>query len=560
MNNKVLYLALGVAVLGATSCNKKLGDFQASYFNANPTPLETVGLSVPAVITGNIPAKFMVKNAKVTATPVLEYSTGSTQGTPVVIQGENVRANGQVISYNNGGTVQIPFNTLYSPEMAQSNLYLNFLVEQGNKTYELPRVLIDSGIIATSTLASAEFVIPAAANHGFEKEILSNYSAEIMFLINQAVIRQNQIDAADYVDLNKRLIEANQADNQEITGINIFATASPDGTYAFNEALAERREEVTAKYMENQLKKDKISNFGEIVTEFTPEDWEGFQKLIEESNIQDKDLILSVLKMYSDPNQREEEIRNMASVYGEIESEIMPKLRYSKIRATIKTIGKSDEELIELFEVNPSTLTESELLYTATLENDKTKRAQMYEKIIQLFPNSYRAVNNLGMVQYEAGNYAAAKSNFEKAKRMNPSAKEVQMNLGLIEMLNGNYASANELIGAAAGVPEAADALGVYYLTQGDVNKANNAFGSVKNNNSALAKILNKDYTSAQSILNSIPNPDATTYYLNAILGARTNNEGAVLSNLKKAISLDNSMLNKAKNDLEFASYNLNSL
>lgn len=560
MNNKVLYLALGVALMGTTSCSKKLGEFQSNYFNTTPTPLETVGQNVPATITGNIPAKFMVKNAKVTATPVLEYAGGSVQGTPVVLQGENVRANGQVVSYSNGGTVQIPFNTEYKPEMAESNLYLDFQVDQNGKLYGLPRVKVGDGVIATSTLASAATVTPALAKDKFQRVINEKYNADIRFLINQANIRKNQIDAADYVDLNKRLQEANAAANQEIAGVNINSYASPDGTLAFNTELAEKREKNTTKFMENQLKKDKITEFGELTSSFTPEDWEGFQELVSKSNIQDKDLILSVLKMYKDPEQREKEIRNLSSVFDELADQILPQLRYSRIQASINVIGKSDEEMIQLFNTDPSKLTEDEILYVATLTNDNTRKMEVYQKASQVYPNSYRAFNNLGLTKYEAGDYAVAKSAFEKAKKLDPSSKEVDMNLGLIQLLDGNYNKANELLGVAAGVPETSDALGVYYLTQGEVAKANTAFGNAKTNNAALAKILSKDYSAAQSVLSAVANPDATTYYLAAIVGARTNNESAVLSNLKKAISLDKNMLKQAQSDLEFAKFNLNSL
>ena len=560
MTKKILYVAMGVALLGTTSCNKKLGQFQSNYFNTTPTPLETVGEKVPATITGSIPPKFMVKNAKVTATPILSYLGGETAGQPVIFQGENVRANGQVVSYNQGGSVQIPFSTTYTPEMEQSDLYLSFSVDQNGKIYELPRVKVGYGVVATSTLASAKTIPPAIAPDKFQRIIKENYNAEILFLVNQAVIRQNQIDAPDYVDLNKRLIEANAAPNQEIAGITIQSTASPEGTLAFNTALAERREDVTTNFIENQLRKDKITNFGEITSSFTPEDWEGFQQLVEKSNIQDKELILDILKMYPDPAEREQQLRNLSKVFDELAVQILPKLRYSKIQATINIIGKSDEELINLFNTDPQKLTEDEMLYVATLTNDNTRKMQIYKKATELFPNSYRAVNNLGVTKYVAGDYTGAKSDFERANRMAPQSKEVDMNLGLIELINGNYSKANELIGAAAGVPEAADALGVYYLTQGEIAKANNSFGSSKTNNAALAKILAKDYSAAKTTLNGVANPDATTYYLAAIIAARTNNQSEVISNLQKAIQLDNSLLKRAQNDLEFANYNLSAL
>lgn len=569
MNKKVCYLAAGVLVLGLTGCSKKLGQFKSDYFTTVPTPLETVGEMVPGTVKGTIPSKFMVKNAKVTATPVIQWATGSAMGanaygeasgTPVIFQGENVRANGQVVNYSDGGTVSIPFSIKYNPEMAKSNLYLDFTVDQNGKIYSLPRVKVGEGVIATSTLASARTVTPAVAKDNFQKVISEKYTADIHFLINQANIRANQTDKADYIDLNKKLMEANAAPNQEIAGITINSYASPEGSLEFNTSLAEKREANTTKLMEGQLKKDKITEFGELTASFTPEDWEGFEKLVEKSNIQDKDLILSVLKMYPDPVEREREIRNLSSVFNELADQILPQLRYSRVMATINTLGKSDQELLNLFNTDPSKLTEEEMLYLATLTDDNMKKMEVYNVAAELHSKDYRTYNNLGMTQYVAGDYEGALANFDYAHRLNPQAKEPAMNLGLISMLNSDYSKANELIGAAAGVPEAADAMGVYYLQQGDLQKAIRSFGDMKTNNAALAQILNKNYTEARDILSAIKTPDATTYYLSAVLGARTNNQNMVMNNLRQAIKLDQSMLQRAQNDLEFAKFNLSYL
>lgn len=565
MNKTFLYLAMGATLLGMTGCSKKLGQFKSDYFTTIPTPLETVGEMVPGTVKGNLPAKFMVKNAKVTATPVIQWSTvggntGEASATPVIFQGEDVRANGQVVNYADGGTVSIPFSIQYMPEMAKSNLFLDFSVDQNGKIYTLPRVKVGEGVVATSTLASAKTVKPAVAKDNFQKVITDKYTADIHFLINQANIRANQTDKADYIDLNKKLMEASKAANQEIAGITINSYASPEGTLEFNTKLAEKREANTTKLMENQLKKDKITEFGELTASFTPEDWEGFEKLVEKSNIQDKDLIISVLKLYPDPVEREREIRNLSSVFNELADQILPQLRYSRVMATINTLGKSDQELVNLFNTDPQKLTEEEMLYIATLTDDTMKKMEVYNQSAEQFAKDYRTFNNLGMTQYMVGDYEGAQANFEHAHRLNPSAKEPEMNLGLISMLNRDYAKANEQFGAAAGVPETADAMGVYYLAQGDLQKAIRTFGDQKTNNAALAQILNKDYTAARDILGDIKVPDATTYYLSAVLGARTNNQNMVMNNLRQAVKLDKNLLKRAQNDLEFASYNLSGL
>lgn len=564
MTYRLSYAALAAVVaVGLAGCSKKQGNFDSSFFNTVPTPLETVGENVPATVNGSIPAKFMVKNAKVTATPILCWNGNgemSASGSPVVLQGEDVRANGQVVSYQNGGSVNIPFNVAYQPGMEKSELFLDFSVDQKGKVYTLPRVKVGYGVIATSTLASAATVQPAVAPDNFQKVITEKYSADIHFLINQANIRSSQTSKADYIDLNKKLIEANAAPNQEIAALTVNSYASPEGSYEFNEQLAQKREQNTAAYLENQLKKDKITEFGELTSSFTPEDWEGFQQLVEKSNIQDKDLILSVLKMYKDPVQREQEIRNLSSVFNELADQILPQLRYSRVMATINVIGKSDQELIDLFASDPSKLTADEMLYVATLTDNNARKMEVYRKATQQFPNDYRGFNNLGMTQYVAHDYQAAASSYKKALQLNPKSKEAEMNLGLIDLLEGRYSQASAQIGQAAGLPEAADALGVYYLTQGETSKALNAFGGAKTNNAALAQILAKDYASARSTLAAIPNPDATTYYLTAVLGARQNSENMVMSNLRQAIRLDSSLLQRAKNDLEFANYNLSYL
>lgn len=560
MKKSLIYLSLGAVVLSMGSCSKKVGEFASEYFTTNPTPLETVGQTVPATISGTVPAKFMPKNAVVTVTPVLAWDGGEASSSQVVFQGENARANGQVISYKEGGSVTIPFNVLYQPEMQNSDLYLDFKVNQGGKDYELPRVKVGYGVIATSTLTDVATLAPASAPSGFERVIQEKYSAEIKFLINQANVRANQVKAADYVALNDQLQKANEAPNREIAGVAVNSFASPDGTLEFNTALAEKRETNTVSYVEKQLKKDKITEFGELTSSFTPEDWEGFQKLVENSSIQDKELILSVLKMHKDPEQREKELRNLSAVFDELADEILPQLRYSKVVATVNVIGKSDDQMNNEFDTDPSKLSIDEILFVGTLTDDLKRKEAVYTAATKLYPNDYRTWNNLGAVEYQLGNYDAASKALAKAAKLAPSDKQVELNEGLVALANDNVSKAKDLIGGAAGVPEAASALGVLYLEEGKVSNAINSFAGEKNNNSALAQILSKDYSAAKNTLASIKNPNATTYYLAAIVGARTNNENMVLTNLRQAVKLDSKMADKAKKDLEFASYNLSSL
>jgi tetratricopeptide (TPR) repeat protein len=560
MNQKVcLTIAISSALM-LSSCGKKLGQFASDYFSVNPNPLEVVGEKVPGTVTGKIPEKFFVKNAQVTVTPYLVFNGTEVASQAYSFQGEKVRGNAPVVSYDYGGTVTIPVSYVYQPEMAKSELELAFEVTQGSKQYTLPRVKVADGVIATAALADAATVNPASSADAFQRVINEQYAADIKFLINTANVRANQLNTDAMTELQKEIVNANGDTSRVIKEINIKSYASPDGSYEFNNKLAGERETNTKSYVNNQLKKDKVTEFGELTAQFTAEDWEGFQTLVSQSNIQDKELILSVLSMYKDPEQREQELRNLSNVFENLADEILPQLRYSRITASIDVIGKSDSEINNLVDTNPSALSVEELLYAATLTDDNARRMKIYEAATKQYPNDYRTWNNLGLTQYVAKDYSAAKSSFEKAAKLAPSSSEAQMNLGLVELLNGNYSNANKYFGSAAGQEGLGDALGVYYLKQGDNAAAARAFGDSKTNNAALAQILTKDYTKAKSTLAGITNPDATTYYLTAVLGARTNNESMITSNLRQAIKLDSSLASKAANDLEFANFNLSNV
>lgn len=545
-----------VATLALTGCAGKMKPFAANYFTTNPNPLETIGGKIPAVVTGNIPAKFFNKDAVVSVTPFLAYEGTGVPAATVRFQGDKVRGNNPQISYDRGGMMTIPVNFIYMPSMRKSELYLDFTVDQGGKQYVLPRVKVADGVIATSTLASASTINPALTPDKFQRVINEKYSADIRFLINQANLRQSELQSDAVKDLNKTIAATTDDPFREIQEINIQSYASPEGALDFNTRLAENREKNTKSYVEGQLAKDKVKEFGELTAQFTPEDWEGFQKLVSQSNIQDKELILSVLSMYKDPEEREREIRNLSSVFDQLADQILPQLRYSRITASIDVIGKSDNEINRAIDNNPKDLTVDELLYGATLTEDPARKTMIYEKAIELFPNDHRGYNNLGLMQYKAGKYDQAKANFNKASQLAPNAPEVNMNKGLVSLLEHDYANANNEFGKAGGLDQLAEPLGLYYLEQGDVNAAVRAFGDVKSNNAAVAQIMAKDYSKAQRTLDAVANPDATTYYLKAIVAARTNDAAHVVSNLTRAKQLDPAVGNQAINDLEFARYN----
>ena len=554
MNSKLSFSLAMAAAVTLSGCSKKLGQMQADYFSTNPNPLEVVGENVPATVSARIPAKYFVKNAVVTVTPYLTYAGGQTASTPYAFQGESVRGNNPVVSYERGGAVTIPVNVPYQPAMANSTLELDFTVTQGKKTYALPRVAVAKGVVATATMADAATATPAITADKFQRVIAEKVDADIIFLINQANIRDNQLRSQAMTNLHSEIANADADDRREIAEINIQSYASPDGSLDLNTRLAQAREKTTVDYMNKQLKG---KSFGELTADFTPEDWEGFRRLVSESKIQDKDLILSVLSMYQDPEVREREIHNLSHVFEQLAEEILPQLRYSRITAKINVIGKSDDEIRQAYKQNPSSLSVDEILYLATLVDSNAEKAQIYSTAAELYPTDYRTFNNLGMAQFADGDYDATRSSFAQAARLAPASGEPQMNLGLVALVNGNYDDAQSRFGNAAGVEELNEALGVYYLKKGDNAAAARSLRGVNTNNAALAQILTKDYSTAKKTLAAITQPDATTYYLTAVLGARTNNENMIVSNLRQAIKLDSKMAERAANDMEFARFNL---
>ncbi len=543
------------AILTFSSCSNKLKPLAEEYIKAEPQPLEAIGGKVPVTINATFPAKWFNKKAVVTVTPVLRYEGGEAWGTAYTYQGEKVKGNNQVIPQKEGANVTMKSEFTYKPEMKKSELYLTFDAKVKNKTVKLPDVKIGEGVIATSELADAATANAAIAADKFQRIIKEAHDANIMFLIQQANLRSEELKKSEITDWKDLVKNADEAPNQNVA-IEISAYASPDGGVKLNTGLAERREGNTSKYLENELKKMKVDV--PVDARYTAQDWEGFQELVSKSNIQDKDLVLRVLSMYKDPEQREQEIKNISSVFSVLAEEILPQLRRSRLTANIEIIGKSDDEISALAKSNPSELNVEELLYAATLTNNDAEKTAIYEKATQLYGNDYRTWNNVGMMAFRAGDLEKAEQMFNKANSVKNNP-ESNMNLGLIALTKGDEAKAQQLFGSASGVPELNEALGVLYLEQGEWAKAANSFGSVKSNNAALAQILTKDYSKASQTLNAVAKPDATTSYLKAIVAARTNDANGVVSNLKDAIAKDGNMKQEAAKDLEFAKYATNS-
>ena len=552
---KKLYLPLLMAMVVAlfSSCSKKMGELSADYFTVTPQVLEAVGGKVPATINGKFPEKYFNKKAVVEVTPVLKWNGGEAKGQPATFQGEKVEGNDQTISYKMGGSYTMKTSFDYVPEMAKSELYLEFKATIGKKVVTIPAVKIADGVISTSELVNNTLgnANPALGEDAFQRIIKEKHDANIMFLIQQANLRAQELNSDAIKEWKDLVKNADEAPNQNVA-IEISAYASPDGGFKLNNTLAENREGNTTKYLNKELKKMKVD--APVDARYTAQDWEGFKELVSASNLQDKDLVLRVISMYQDPETREKEIKNISAVYSDLAETILPQLRRSRLTANIEIIGKSDDEISALAKSNPSELNIEEILYAATLTNNDGEKMAIYTKASELYPNCYRTWNNIGMMAFKAGDLAKAEQMFNKSNSVKNNAS-ANMNLGLISLMKGDKAAAEAYFGKAAGTKELGESMGNLYIAQGQYERAVNSFGDSKTNSAALAQILAKDYNKAKNTLANVERPDAYTDYLMAVLGARTNNSSMVTSSLKSAVAKDSSLAKKAATDLEFAKY-----
>ena len=542
------------SVLVLTSCSK-LGKLGADNFNVTPTPLEAVGGQVPATINGTFPTKNMKKKAQVTVTPVLKYEGGEAVGQSSTFQGEKVEGNGTTIQYKVGGTYTMKTNFAYVDPMIKSDLYARFDAKVGKKTVKIPEVKIGYGVIATSQLLSRCDITAATAPDAYQRIIAQKQEANIKFLINQATLRASELNSVSVKDLGKILKEIN--DNtltRALTNIEVSAYASPDGKFDFNEKLAEKRQNVSSNYLKKELKKIKMD--ADVDTKFTAEDWEGFQELISKSNLQDKQVILRVLSMYEDPEEREQQISNMSEIYTDIKQNILPELRRARLIVNYEIIGRSDAQILEQFASDPSKLSVEEMLYGANrLVKDDATRQKWNETIAKQYPSDYRALNNLAQQAISKGDVNAAESYLKQAAQVSKNASEVNTNLALMSLKSGDVAKAETYLAKGSGSNTFKEVMGNLNIAKGNYTQAASDLAGVNTNSAALAQILAKDYTSAKTTLSKIKNADATTSYLQAVLAARTGDASSLASSLKDAIQKDPTLATRAANDLEFAQF-----
>lgn len=540
-----------VAMFALSSCSAKLRPLTSKQVQVDPLPLEVRGSQVAAKVHVSFPEKSFPKKAVLHMTPVLRYTGGEKWGQTYTYQGEQVYGNDVVIPYKEGASLTLMFGIPYVPAMSKSELYLVFKAKIGSKERKLPDLKIGSGVIATETLATLSGVAPAIAHHGFERIIKEAYDANIMFQIQQADVRSKELNKDEVEEWRYIVQNAKEAPNQEVD-VEVQAYASPDGGRQLNERLSEQRERNTTASLKREFKKQDLGGVA-ISAHYTAQDWEGFKTLVSESDLPDKDLVLRVLSMYSDPEQREREIKNISAVFSQLTQDVLPKLRRSRLIANVKIIGKTDEEIQDWLAKSPGHLTIEELLYAATLASNNEEKMSIYQLVNKIFPRDYRAYNNIGALLYADGKPEQAEIWFTQAQKRSDNAA-TKLNQGLIALTKGDVEQGDMLIASAAEAPEYGQALGYIFLKRGEYAKAETAFGSTISHNAAVAQLLNKNYAGAMKTLEALAPENAKTQFLKAIVSMRMGRQAAALTALQEVAKLDVGMLSGLDKNLEFAS------
>ena len=553
MRKSVFYFLAASVLVITSSCSSTMGQLTSANFEVTPNPMETQAGKVTVTINGKFPAKYMKKNVIVTITPELRGSNGynlrAEEGTS--FQGEKVRNNFQTISYEHGGNFTMRQSFDYADALHRSDLYMNIVAKQGKKETKQPLVKVASGIIATSELyqKALKSEQPCLAPDSFQRVTNQKMEAQVKFLVNQANLRKSELasnSVKDFVEMLRKINREHESLN--LKNVEVLGYASPEGNFAVNDRLANQRQSVSEEFVKGQMKQARVS--GDVTSHYTAEDWDGFQKLVAASNIQDKDVILRVLSMYQDPEQREQQIRNMSEGFRELADGILPELRRARMIINYETVGRSDEQLKQQYAADPTKLSLDELLYTATLYENPVESEAVYKKAAELFPNDYRAKNNVGVMEMIRGNELNALDNFQEAMDKGKQP-EAYANMAMMSLQHGGLDTAEEYLSNATGAAGMNRVLGTLNIAKGNYSLAQQNLTGESSNMAALAQILNKDYSTATQTLARIKDGDALTDYLNALLLARTGQNDKASEFLRKAAFADPSLASFADRDIE---------
>jgi tetratricopeptide (TPR) repeat protein len=550
-----LLIAASLVLAGCNGLGKMKKYVENIKYTVDPNPLIVQGDSVAVSVNGNFPGKYFARKAQVELTPTLTYAGGETPYKMVGFQGDKAVGNYTVIPYETGKAFSYTGKVAYTPAMSSSELVAKILGKQGSKEVPFDPIKLADGVITTPYLMLSDDKV-LLAKDAFQRITDHTEMATINYLVSSSVVRPGELKDADVSALAAFVKGIPTAGNINLTGVAFDAWASPEGELSKNENLATDRAKSAMAWLKGEMKRAKIkSDSAATFYALNPrgEDWEGFKKAMQASNVPDRDLVLRVLEMYPDVSKREEEIRNMAATYKEIAEAILPQLRRSEIKVNYQRVGKSDEQLMAMSKSQPDSLTIEELLFSATLTTDMNEQLRIYREASRIYPADHRGPNNAGYVLMMQNKLDEAEAEFQKANSIQDNPISTN-NLGVVARLKGDRKKAMELYRkATAAGPEVKYNMGIIDIQNGDYGSASSNMGSASTFNAALAKTLGGDAAGAQRILEASSDKDtAAGHYLMAIIGARQSNCDMVRNHLGMAVQKDASLREKALKDLEF--------
>lgn len=520
---------------------------------ASPEPLILRGDQVELEITGKFPPKYFAKKVSIEATPILTWEGGSASFDAQGFQGEDVAGNFDVVSFENGKSFSYSSSIPYDPAMEDAcELAVAISGSKGSKSASFDPYVVGSGVITTPLWVRSDdqfILVP----DNFERVLSYSLEATINYLVNSDNVRSSELRDEDWKALLDLVALSASADSVTITGTRIEAFASPEGEISLNDNLAAERAQSAADAMTSALKKkkiDQVEDFFALVPK--GEDWIGFKKLMQASNIPDKDLILRVLEMYTDNNKREEAIRNIAKTYKIIEDEVLPELRRSQLVVSYDVEGYTDAELMDLCKSNPDILTIEEILFAATLFESMNDKLEIYQNAARVHPDDFRGYNNAGYCLMDMGRETQAKELFNQALSVERN-KAVLNNVAAIKRREGDVDGAMKLLNEASGAGDEVNYnKGIILIQKGDYSAAISNMGRSNTVNVALAKMLNGDANGAKTVLDNAGDDSAVASYIYAIACARLGDGAGAKRHLTDALTKDGSLRAKAERDLEF--------
>lgn len=552
----IVAIATALFLAGCAGLGSMEKAIETLNIKVNPETLIIRGDIVEVEITGNFPAKYFAKKVRLEATPVLVWDGGEAAFATEGFQGEDAAGNYTVVPFEAGKSFTYTASIPYDAAMEDgSRLELRLRGLKGDKAVEFDPYVLCNGVITTPNLVQPDDKFAMTPDR-FQRTMSYSLGDDINYAYNSSRVTTAETRQDGWKAMKDLFVLAASSDSVSLTGVTIEAYASPEGEISLNEDLATNRTESAQKALMKELKRKKIDTADGFYTLMAKgEDWNGFKRLMNASDIADKDLILRVLEMYSDKTKREEEIRNIAKTYSEIEDQILPSLRRSEIAMNYTVEGYTDEQLVAIATNAPATLTVEELLFSATLFDDVNDKYTIYAACAATYSSDLRGHNNAGVCLMEMGRRNQAEEAFNSARSLEPNNKAVLNNLGAITRQKGKTDEAASLFGKAGSGPEVSYNKGLVAITQGNYGAAISNMSGATTANLALAKLLNGDASGAKTTLENANDDSAVSSYLLAICSARLGDGEGVKRNITDALTKDGTLREKAKSDLEFQNY-----